>query len=558
MASGGAPPTVAVAVRPGGSGSRLAARWVAAGLPDDGHATAIAVVHVLPELSYVPSPTGERVPVALVGREPAEAYARDRRARAEEALLPIRRLYCCGRANVTVETVVVEGDGVAEALLRYMHESGVRSLVLGSASFRWFRRVLSIPDVPGTVIQAMQNSCNVFVVSKRKLIMKLARYPQTSESNMNLRIESISHETFALSHRSLLFDNFANDEAQSDSVSQSLSSYSAFNVVPSSESSEQVASGSSGVNCAGTEGSKNYDSLSSLGEDPCPASNSSEECQSTDEVSKLRKELQETLVVYDKACVDLVNVKKKIHVLSIECSEEARKVEHALEWEEALKQMVSDEKAKQLEVINEVEQARKSFTREAYSRYKTEMATSMISQDKVQIVDAILSKSRSCRRYSKKDIELATDNFSEERKIGEGGYGNVYRCTLDHTEVAVKVIQEDSIDKTDEFLKEVEILSQLHHPNLILLLGFCPEIGCLVYEYLKNGSLEDQLFNMHDKYIRNPSPSEQQMQIQLMLLITKVETECLVKEKLDQSEAHELDYLNPPTEAAQRRRDCMR
>ena len=63
---------------------------------------------------------------------------------------------------------------------------------------------------------------------------------------------------------------------------------------------------------------------------------------------------------------------------------------------------------------------------------------------------------------------------------------------------------------------------------------------------------------VHDKYIRNPSPSEQQMQIQLMLLIRKVETECLVKEKLDQSEAHELDYLNPPTEAAQRRRDCMR
>ncbi|OQU84640.1 hypothetical protein SORBI_3004G093100 [Sorghum bicolor] len=394
-----------------------------------------------------------------------------------------------------VETVVVEGDGVAEALLRYMHESGVRSLVLGSASFRWFRRVLSIPDVPGTVIQATQSSCNVFVVSKRRLIMKLARYPQKSESNTNLRIESISHETFALSHRSLLFDNFASDEAQSDSFSQSHSSYSASNVVPSSESSEQVASGSSGINAAGTQGSKNYDSLSSLGEALCAASNSSEECQSTDEVSKLRKELQETLVVYDKACIDLVNVKKKIQVLSVECSEEARKVEHALEWEEALKQMVSDEKAKQLKVIIEVEQARKSFTREAYSRYKTEMATSMISQDKVQIVDAILSKSRSCRRYSKKDIELATDNFSEERKIGEGGYGNVYRCTLDHTEVAVKVIQEDSIDKTDEFLKEVEILSQLRHPNLVLLLGFCPEIGCLVYEYLENGSLEDQLFN---------------------------------------------------------------
>ena len=145
----------------------------------------------------------------------------------------------------------------------------------------------------------------------------------------------------------------------------------------------------------------------------------------------------------------------QIQVLSTECSEEARKVEHALEWEEALKQTVADEKAKQLEALDQVERARRSFTQEAYSRHKAEMATGMISEDRAQIVDAILSKSRTCRRYSEQDIQLATDNFSEARKIGEGGYGNVYRCTLDHTEVAVKVIQQDSIDRTDEFLKEV-------------------------------------------------------------------------------------------------------
>jgi serine/threonine protein kinase len=42
---------------------------------------------------------------------------------------------------------------------------------------------------------------------------------------------------------------------------------------------------------------------------------------------------------------------------------------------------------------------------------------------------------------------------------------------------------------------QIEILGKLHHPHLVLLLGFCPELGCLVYEYLKNGSLEDQLLN---------------------------------------------------------------
>ncbi|TVU33086.1 hypothetical protein EJB05_24871, partial [Eragrostis curvula] len=497
MASGGRAPAVAVAVRPGGSGSRLAARWVAAAVQCNGRATAVAVVHVIPPLTFVPSPTGEQVPVAQVAREAAEAYARDRRARAEEELLQFRRLL--GRANVTVETAVVEGDGVAETLLRYAQESGVRSLVLGSASFRWFRRVLSIPNVPSTILEAMQNSCNVFVVSKRKLIMKLAGYLPSRESSANLRIESINHEAFSQTHMSLLFENFTDEEAYSDSCSQDCSSHSASNTVPSSESCEQVILGYSSSNTTGTEGNKSYDALSSVGEAPYSTSNSSEECQYIDEVDKLRKELRDTLVTYDKACEGLVHAKKRlnffitfwhiqylspIQVLSTECSEEARKVEHALEWEEALKRALAGEKANQLEAVNEVEQARRSFTQEAHS-----------SLDKAKIMDAIMSKSSLCRWYSRREIELATDNFSEARKIGEGGYGNVYRCILDHTEVAVKVIQQDSIDKTDEFLKEIEILSELHHPNLVLLLGFCPEIGCLVYEYLKNGSLEDQLFN---------------------------------------------------------------
>jgi hypothetical protein len=106
------------------------------------------------------------------------------------------------------------------------------------------------------------------------------RIPIAAESNANLRIEAISHETFEQSHRSLLFDNFADDEAHSDAFSHAHSSHSASNVVPSSGSSEQVASESSVANAAETEGSKNYDSLSSLGEAPCATSNSSEEVRS--------------------------------------------------------------------------------------------------------------------------------------------------------------------------------------------------------------------------------------------------------------------------------------
>ncbi|XP_024316547.1 U-box domain-containing protein 34 isoform X4 [Brachypodium distachyon] len=415
----------------------------------------------------------------------------------------------------------------------------VRCNVLVVIVGTWLIWVLSIPDVATAVLKSTQNSCNVYVVCKRRVIVKLAGHPQATsmyrvlkmsllyplfylpampsfllllvlmfnahyvsvhssfeESSTSLNIHSMSHKEFEETQRSLLFDNFTDAESCSMSCSQARGSHStSSNASRSSGSRELVHMGSVGAKTTGRDVKQSYGSHSTLKEVPYAASSSSDECQSIDEVEKLRRELKETLVMYDKACEDLVHAKKKIQVLSTECSEEAKKVEHALHTEETLKQKAADEKAKHLEAIKEVEQAKWSFTREAYSKHKAEMVGSMMSLDKEKIVDAILSNTRSCRRYSKHEIELATDNFSEARKIGEGGYGNVYRCTLDHIEVAVKVIQQDSTDKTDEFLREVEILSKLHHPNLVLLIGFCPEMGCLVYEYMENGSLEDQLLN---------------------------------------------------------------
>lgn len=103
------------------------------------------------------------------------------------------------------------------------------------------------------------------------------------------------------------------------------------------------------------------------------------------------------------------------------------------------------------------------------------------------------------RRYSMEQIKFATDFFAESLKIGEGGYGPVYKASLDHTTVAIKVLQADTAQGRDEFQREIEILSRIHHPNMVMLLGACPERGCLVYEYMENGSLEDQLFHRGER-----------------------------------------------------------
>lgn len=59
------------------------------------------------------------------------------------------------------------------------------------------------------------------------------------------------------------------------------------------------------------------------------------------------------------------------------------------------------------------------------------------------------------RMYTIEEIETATDNFSQSLKIGEGGYGPVYKCYLDHTRVAVKVLRPDAAQGRNQFQQEV-------------------------------------------------------------------------------------------------------
>ncbi|XP_028791034.1 G-type lectin S-receptor-like serine/threonine-protein kinase At1g11410 [Neltuma alba] len=108
--------------------------------------------------------------------------------------------------------------------------------------------------------------------------------------------------------------------------------------------------------------------------------------------------------------------------------------------------------------------------------------------------------------FNIKTMMTATNNFSEENQLGQGGFGSVYKGILvNGQEIAVKRLSQGSGQGTQEFKNEIRLIAKLQHRNLVKLLGYCihKEERMLIYEYLPNKSLNFFLFDRNQGTILN-------------------------------------------------------
>ncbi|KAI3790042.1 hypothetical protein L2E82_02854 [Cichorium intybus] len=462
---------VAVAVKGGnrggigGKGSRRAVRWAVENLFQK--ADRCVLIHVIPNITSVPNPSGKRIPVMELDANVVAMYVEDVKSQIEELFIPFKKL-CKG---IKIETLVVEGDNPSSGLVGYASMSGISSLVLGSCSSNWLRRKLFGSGVPSDVLKQAPKTCNIYIVSRHGLI-----------SN--------------------------SDSGSSHQVSCGISKLWCSLFSPSSESKIKTTHETSSV----TSNHNKVSSISSIGEKGSSrrilddvilqtkvlngssvSSTCSDKSSVQVEVEKLRLELRHAVNMYNQACDELVHTQNKVQMLSFDSKEDAKRINSSVQREENFRKIAAEEKEKHLEAIKEVETARNLLAIEAYEREIAEIKAMKESSEKQQIVEALFNNDKRYRRYTINEIELATDSFSKTKVVGEGAYGKVYKCNIEHTPVAIKVLWSDTSEKKREFLREVEVLSQLSHPHIVQLLGACPERGCLLYEYMENGSLEDHI-----------------------------------------------------------------
>ncbi|XP_020683325.1 putative serine/threonine-protein kinase [Dendrobium catenatum] len=120
---------------------------------------------------------------------------------------------------------------------------------------------------------------------------------------------------------------------------------------------------------------------------------------------------------------------------------------------------------------------------------------------------AEFSTEKNLRLFSYNELRSATSNFCLSNKIGRGGFGSVYKGVLKNgTLIAIKVLSAQSKQGANEFLTEIDVITNVSHPNLVRLIGCCVQDTnrILVYEYVENKSLDHALLGLNsEKYKLN-------------------------------------------------------
>ncbi|KAJ8748935.1 hypothetical protein K2173_013371 [Erythroxylum novogranatense] len=472
----------------------------------------ICIVHVHQPSELIPC-MGGKFPASLLTEEEVSAYRESERGEMNQNLDEYLRI--CERMGVPSEKLSIEMGSIEKGILELVSQHGIKKLVMGAAADkRYSRKMMSIKSKKAMHVRLQAPAfCHITFVCKGFLVHQREAMTDFGESNprrslsatplrnnyvkftnpaqdLLRRAKSVCFHGNEVKERTstssrdvtgLLNPQFRSDAEGSSDECDTISRSST-----SRGSVLSTGSSSGTVKCSLPYIFRGFQQDQSL-EDPLYDLLK----QAMADAAKWKREAFEETVRREKAEKNVVEALRKAKTsesLYVEESRRRKEVQELLE--------------KKKEALEELEQKMISAV-ELQESYKRERDELQMERDKALKEAEDLKKCRAeasgrhisqfYSEFSLSEIEEGTRKFDPSLKIGEGGYGSIYKCVLRYTVVAVKMPHSDSLQGPSEFQQEVDILSKMRHPNLVTLFGACPEKWALIYEYLPNGSLEDRL-----------------------------------------------------------------
>ncbi|KAK3221133.1 hypothetical protein Dsin_015103 [Dipteronia sinensis] len=491
-----APPALSVAIAiKGNRKSKYMVNWALDKFIPEG-ITVFKLLHVSPRITAVPTAMGNSIPISQVRDDVAAAYKKEM-----EWQTSARRCK------------MIESDDVAKAIAEELTNCNINKLVIGAASQGMFTRKLKNNDLSSRISLRTPKFCTVYAVSKGKLSSIRPSHLDTNGSikdsikddssdtsfsnnssssyNSSSRTDPSSVASNSLFHSaslpmqrfqalSTINKNFLHSRTGSvdtrHSGGQSLDiddGKDAMNSCPSSLEVGHTVSRSSSYRSSLVDYHDFSDQASTS--DVFTEFSSESQVDINFELDKLRIELRHIRGMYAMAQNEALDASRKVSSLNERQLEGAKQLQEISLMEEKAIESARQDKEKCEAARRETEYVKECAERVASQREEVEMKAER---------DAI----------EKEKLRNVLRNLELEWELME----RVYKCSLHHTIAAVKVLHSEDNHTTKEFQQELEILSKIRHPHLLILIGACLDHGCLVYEYMENGSLEDRLYRKNN------------------------------------------------------------
>lgn len=512
-------------------------------------ATRIHLLHVHKPSPVIPTLLG-KLPASQANCEVVSAFRREEREKTKKLLGQYRVI--CHKAKVEANVISIEDDQIHRGIVELVKRHGVQRLVMGAAP----EICMKLKKSPSKVNYTVKNAplfCTIWFINKGKHVwtreaserlcpwtpfgheedasneISGSRYGKSKLAShlLSLRSDSATRMTYATISGWIQSESICVEETVQPNFPSSANSCS-----PHSLQRLISSPGAhSGSGCTSVETRSSSDSVLNAGEDSSYRQLGEVDIESEisrnkalEELLKRRKLESEAMeaiskvMLFESAHAHEVKLRKEaedslINILQVQEKVLEQKEKVNSELQKAMRNIaLLDSRAVEAnrrheEASGELKLIQASIAslwpeKQRIQRQKME-ATRWLERwrNRGQAVAAncngfleFVEEMPELAEFSLSDIETATCNFSESFKLGQGGYGCVYKGEMFGRTVVIKKLCPNNRQGQSEFQKEVQILGKLQHPHLVTLLGSCPEAWSLVYEYLPNGSLQDRLF----------------------------------------------------------------